>query len=73
MSVRFVMDARLKPGRAAALLEAYAALRARVEQESELMSHQLCQGIDDPEHWIVTSEFQTLEARRRGFGPRPCR
>jgi heme-degrading monooxygenase HmoA len=64
MSVRFVMDARLKPGSADALRAAYAELRARVEQEPELISHQLCEAVDDPDHWIVTSEFQTLEGAR---------
>jgi heme oxygenase (mycobilin-producing) len=64
MSVRFIMDARVKPGSKDALMEAYAALRDRVAREPELISHQLCEAIDDPEHWIVTSEFQTLDGAR---------
>ena len=82
MSVRFVLDVRVKPGSRDDLMRAYAALRARVEQEPGLLSHQLCEAIDDPERWLVISEWESLDAstgwdrsdeHRRLIGPmRAC-
>lgn len=60
--MRFVLDVRVKPGCRDELLRAYAALRQRVEREAGLVSHQLCESIDDPEHWLVISEWTSLEA-----------
>lgn len=65
MSVRFVLDVRTQPGSRNDLLRAYAAIRARVSQEPGLISHQLCQSTDDPERWLITSEWQSLEASSR--------
>jgi heme-degrading monooxygenase HmoA len=60
--VRFILDVRLKPGCRDDLTRAYAALRERVEQAPGLLSHQLCESIDDPERWLVISEWTSLEA-----------
>jgi heme oxygenase (mycobilin-producing) len=62
VSVRFILDVRVKPGCRDDLLRAYAALRERVEREPELVGHQLCESIDDPERWLVISEWTSLEA-----------
>lgn len=62
MIVRLISDARVKPGRVDDLKAAYAALRARVEQEPELLSHQLCEVINDPEHWLIVTEWGDMEA-----------
>lgn len=62
LSVRFILDVRLKPGCRDELTRAYAALRQRVEQAPGLLSHHLCESIDDPERWLVISEWKTLEA-----------
>lgn len=65
MSVRFIMDARVREGGVDDLRTAYSALRARVAEEPGLVSHQLCEVIDDPERWMVISEFENLEAAQR--------
>jgi heme-degrading monooxygenase HmoA len=60
---RFVLEFRLSPGREADLMHAYAALRARLEQGVPgLLGHQLCQNVDDPLKWIITSEWENVEA-----------
>jgi heme oxygenase (mycobilin-producing) len=61
MSVRLVVDARLKPGSQEELKRAYAALAERVREQPGLVSHQLCEAIDDPERWLVISEWDSLE------------
>jgi heme-degrading monooxygenase HmoA len=60
-----VVDVRIKPGSEDDLTRAYAALRERVGQEDELISHQLCQCADEPDRWLVLSEWQTAEASAR--------
>ena len=41
---------------------AYAALRARLEQGVPgLLAHQLCQDVEDPGRWIITSEWEEIE------------
>lgn len=62
MSVRFILDVRVKPDRREDLLRAYAALRERVAQAPGLIGHQLCESIDDSERWLVISEWESLEA-----------
>ena len=62
MSVRFLLDVRVKPGSRDDLTRAYAALRQRVEHAPGLISHQLCESIDDPERWLVISEWTDLES-----------
>ena len=62
MSVRLVVDVRIKPGSRDELRSAYAALRARVAQEPGLIGHQLCQSSDDEERWLVISEWESLES-----------
>lgn len=61
-SVRMLVDVRVKPGTQEELARAYAALRARVESQPGLISHQLCACRDDPERWLVLSEWESIEA-----------
>jgi heme-degrading monooxygenase HmoA len=61
MSVRLIVDVRVKPGSQEELKRAYAALAERVRQQPGLITHQLCEAIDDPERWLVVSEWDTLE------------
>jgi heme-degrading monooxygenase HmoA len=61
MSVRLVVDVRIKQGTADELQSAYAALVARAAREPGLISHQLCQSLDEPDRWLVISEWQSLE------------
>ncbi len=62
MSVRLVVDVRIKPGSREDLLGAYAALRERVEREPGLIGHQLCESMDDGERWLVISEWESMES-----------
>ncbi len=57
-----VVDVRVKPGSQDELKRAYAALRERAADEPGLIDHQLCQALDDPERWLVISEWETAEA-----------
>jgi heme-degrading monooxygenase HmoA len=61
MSVRLVVDVRIKPGTRDDLVRAYGALRERAASAPGLISHQLCEASDDPERWLVTSEWETIE------------
>jgi len=65
MSVKMVVDVRVKPGAEADLQAAYAQLRERVAKEPELISHQLCQSAEDPERFLVISEWRSLDASQR--------
>jgi heme oxygenase (mycobilin-producing) len=62
VSVRFLLDVRIKPGADDELRRAYGALRRRVEAEPGLLGHQLCQSLDEPERWAVISEWTSVEA-----------
>jgi len=62
MSVRLIVDVRIKPGSREELLSAYAALRQRVAQEPGLIGHQLCESAEDGERWLVLSEWESREA-----------
>ena len=61
MSVRLVVDVRVAEESGAELAGAYAALVARAKLQPGLIDHQLCQAIDDPERWLVISEWETVE------------
>ena len=61
MSVRLIVDVRIKPGSREELLSAYAALRARVAREPGLIGHQLCESSDDGKRWLVISEWESME------------
>ena len=61
MSVRLIVDVRIKQGSREQLLRAYAALRARVAQEPGLIGHQLCESSDDSERWLLISEWESIE------------
>jgi len=57
-----VVDVRVKPGCEEELARAYRALRERAQQEPELISHQLCQSSEDPERFLVLSEWRSADA-----------
>jgi heme-degrading monooxygenase HmoA len=61
VSVRLVVDVRVKDGTEGDLTAAYAALVARAAQEPGLIAHQLCQSVDEPNRWLVISEWESLE------------
>jgi heme oxygenase (mycobilin-producing) len=60
---RFVLDFKVSPGREDDVMRAYEALRERLERGvSGLLGHQLCQNVDDPQRFIITSEWEDLDA-----------
>jgi len=62
MSVKMVVDVRVHEDAQSELARAYRALRERAEREPGLISHQLCQSAEDPERWLVISEWESAEA-----------
>jgi heme oxygenase (mycobilin-producing) len=60
---RFVLEFQVSPGREEDVKRAYSALRERLEQGVPgLLGHQLCQNVDDEQRFIITSEWEDLEA-----------
>jgi heme-degrading monooxygenase HmoA len=60
---RLVVSVRLKPGSEKRFLAAYDAIHQRVSEEIPgHIAHQLCQSLDDPACWIITSEWENVEA-----------
>jgi heme-degrading monooxygenase HmoA len=60
---RFVLEFEISPGREEDVKRAYSAMRERLEQGVPgLLGHQLCQNVDDPLRFIITSEWEDLEA-----------
>lgn len=63
MKGRIVFQLHLKPGREQDFLHAYEAIRNEVAQGVEgHIVDQVCQSIDDPESWLITSEWESLDA-----------
>ncbi len=63
MSARFVLEFQVSPGREDDVIRAYAALRERLEQGVPgLLGHQLCQNVDDPHRFMITSEWKDIDA-----------
>ena len=63
MKGRVVFHLRLKPGREADFLQAYEAIRHEVAQG--VPGHivdQVCQSTGDPLDWLITSEWESLDA-----------
>ena len=62
MKGRVVFQLHLKPGREQDFLEAYDAIRLEVAQGVEgHIVDQVCQAIDDPSSWLITSEWEDIE------------
>jgi len=59
---RVVFLIRLKPGSQDAFLEGYEAIRHEVAEgvQGHLVD-QVCQSPDDPDSWVITSEWESLE------------
>jgi heme-degrading monooxygenase HmoA len=62
MSVRLVVDVRVKADAQEELAQAYAALVKRAADQQGLIAHQLCQALEDPERWLIISEWESIEA-----------
>lgn len=62
MKGRVVFLIRVKPGTREQFLEAYEAVRHEVAEgvDGHLVD-QVCQSPDDPDSWLITSEWETLE------------
>jgi heme-degrading monooxygenase HmoA len=63
MAVCYVLQVRVKPGQEDEFLRRYDALSERVAEGVEgHVVHQLCQGIDEPDRWLILSQWENLEA-----------
>lgn len=62
MKGRVVFLIRLKPGAQDEFLAAYNAIRKMVSEgvKGHLVD-QVCQSLDDPENWCITSEWERIE------------
>lgn len=62
MKGRVVFLIRVKPGVGDQFLEAYEGIRHMVAEgvDGHLVD-QVCQAPDDPDSWLITSEWETLE------------
>lgn len=59
---RVVFLIRIKPGMQAAFLQGYELIRHEVAQGvAGHLVDQVCQSPDDPESWVITSEWESLE------------
>jgi len=63
MKGRVVFQIHLKPDREKDFLEAYEGIRHIVAQgvKGHIMD-QVCKSIDDPQSWLITSEWDDIEA-----------
>ena len=62
MKGRVVFLIRLKPGASEAFLAAYESIRHEVaEGVPGHIVDQVCQSPDDPDSWLITSEWETLD------------
>jgi heme-degrading monooxygenase HmoA len=59
---RVVFLIRIKPGTQEQFLEAYGSIRHEVAEgvDGHLVD-QVCQSPDDPDSWLITSEWESLE------------
>jgi heme-degrading monooxygenase HmoA len=63
MKGRVVFQLHLKPGREQDFLQAYEAIRNEVAQGVEgHIVDQVCRSIEDPQNWLITSEWENLDA-----------
>jgi heme-degrading monooxygenase HmoA len=53
---------RVKPGSQEELARAYHELVQTASRQPGFIGHQLCESLDDPERWLVTSEWESIEA-----------
>lgn len=62
MKGRVVFLIRIKPGTQEQFLEAYGSIRHEVAEgvDGHLVD-QVCQSPDDPDSWLITSEWESLE------------
>ncbi|MFD0691989.1 antibiotic biosynthesis monooxygenase family protein [Actinomadura fibrosa] len=71
-SVRILFFARVAEEGEARFLDAYDSIRDRVAAADGHLGEELCQSADDPQQWLITSEWATAGhyatwARAHGF------
>ncbi|MEU7755582.1 antibiotic biosynthesis monooxygenase family protein [Micromonospora sp. NPDC049101] len=59
--VRIVFLLRLRPDSAERFRAAYEAVRWNVARTDGHLGDQLCQSVGDPDQWMITSEWESLE------------
>ena len=63
MKHRIIFNVHIKAGRERDFLEAYQPIRRLIAAgQRGLIAEQVCQSIDDPQRFTITSEWEDLEA-----------
>jgi heme-degrading monooxygenase HmoA len=59
--VRVLFSVRLRPGASADFFRAYQAVRWEAARVPGHLRDQICQSVDDPDEWLITSEWASEE------------
>jgi heme oxygenase (mycobilin-producing) len=63
MKHRIIFNVHIKPGREKDFLEAFQPIRRLIaEGQPGLIAEQVCQSLDDPQRFTITSEWVNLES-----------
>jgi heme-degrading monooxygenase HmoA len=63
MAVCYILQVRVKPGLEQEFLTRYDALSERVAAGVDgHIVHQLCQGIEEPDRWLILSQWESVDA-----------
>ena len=63
MNHRIILNVHIKAGREKDFLEAFQPIRRLIaEGQPGLIAEQICQSLDDPQRFIITSEWVDLES-----------
>jgi heme-degrading monooxygenase HmoA len=63
--VRVIRLLRVRDGREADFVESYQGVEERALRFPGHLGEQLCRSLDDPARWLLTSEWESLDAVRR--------
>lgn len=63
--LRVIRLLRVRDGMEADFLKSYSGVLARAERFPGHLGEQLCRSLDDPAQWLLTSEWDSLEALER--------
>ena len=57
----------IPPEQAGEFEAAYAQARASLDASSHCLSYELARGVEEPEHWILRIEWDSVEGHEQGF------
>ena len=62
----------IEPGRADAFLQAYAEAAGVLQADPRCLSYEIAQGLEEPTHFVVRIEWDSLEGHLEGFRQDPA-